>query len=107
MEDNQYILSEWDNKKRLSSSSSSATRSSQQSRGGGGHGQSLGPGPSTPSRDADSAFGGSGNDVRWIPLQPFIDGLKCISDNVSEIEKQCLTLSVFHSQCKLVLFAKV
>lgn len=43
----------------------------------------------------------------WVHLQIFIDGLKCISDNVSDIEKQYATLSTFQPQCKVTLFAKV
>ena len=40
-------------------------------------------------------------------LSSFNFGLKSITDSVIEIEKQFNVLSVFHAQCKLVLYAKV
>lgn len=98
IEDNEYESSFWD-KSRLSGGAHAGSRRSVPGRSSGGGNEPF---------DVGGVLGSScGNDVRWIPLQPFIDGLKCNSDNVSDIEKQCLALSVFQSQCKLVLFAKV
>lgn len=110
IEDNEYEETLWD-KKRLSSTQQRGqhTHQHQQRRlptttaaaGGKLDGNVYG------ARGVGGVCAETGNELRWIPLQPFIDGLKCVSDNVSDIEKQCLTLSVFQSQCKLVLYAKV
>ena len=43
----------------------------------------------------------------WPALLPFIQGLRAIVESVGDMEKQFLALSVFQSQCKLVLYAKV
>ncbi|CAL8071365.1 unnamed protein product [Orchesella dallaii] len=90
-EDNEFEESMWD-KKRLSSCVAASQGNPRRMAAG---------------KSESDASGESKNDVRWIPLQSYVDGLKCISDSVSDIEKQCLTLSVFQSQCKLVLYAKI